>query len=105
MPYQQPQQSFQSLRNYTEKFSWIDVQTDLRTTGYNPPKSAQDVQRVPFFVRYVTQSGRLEEGNAICLKVNRRKHQRLVQFVDSQEIRWLCDYLIIEVDGIRILTH
>lgn len=105
MPYKQPQQSFQSLRNYTEKFSWIEARTGLRTTGYNPPKGAQEVQRVPFFVRFVTQGGRLEEGNVFCLKVNRRRHQRMIQFVESQEIRILCDYLVIEVDGIRILTH
>lgn len=88
-----------------EKFAWRDKRTGLMTTGYNPPASAADIQRVPFFVRYVTLKGKLETGNCICLKVNRRKHQRMIQFIDSGEIRWLNDYLVIDVDGTRIITN
>lgn len=105
MPRIQPSQSWQSLRNYMEKFSWRDLRTNLLTTGYNPPQSAKEINRVPFFVRYVTGKGILEQGNAICLKVNRRKHLRMIQFIDSQEIRWIRDYLVIEVDGTKIITN
>lgn len=105
MPNIAPSQSWQSLRNYMEKFAWRDKSTGLMTTGYNPPQSATEIQRVPFFVRFVTGKGRLEQGNTICLKVNRRTHQRMIQFVPSGEIRWLRDYLVIEVDGTRIITH
>lgn len=105
MPRIQPTQSWQNLRNYMEKFSWRDLRTNLLTTGYNPPQSAKEIQRVPFFVRYVPGKGILEQGNAICLKVNRRKHLRMIQFIDSQEIRWIRDYLVIEVDGTKIITN
>lgn len=105
MPRQQPELSFQQLRNYTEKFSWEDQTTGLRTTGYNPPADAKLIERVPFFIRFVTQSGILEEGNVVCLKVDLKRHQRMIQFVNSGEIRIACDYLIIEVDGVRFFTH
>ena len=105
MPTRQPSISFQSLRNYMEKFTWRDKRTGLMTTGYNPPAGAQDLARVPFHVRFVTGKGRREEGNAICLKVDRRKHLRMIQFVESGAIRYLYDFLVIEVDGTRVLSH
>lgn len=105
MPTSTPSVSFQQLRNYMEKFCWVDPHTGLKTTGYNPPKSVKKVSRVPFFVKYVTVKGRFECGNAVCLKVFPRKHQRMIQFVESKEIRIIRDYLVIEVDGMSIVTH
>ena len=35
-----PRQSWQNLRNYTEKFAWDDPRTGIRTTGFNPPQNA-----------------------------------------------------------------
>lgn len=116
MPTNQPSMSFQFLRNLTEKFSWIDKRTGIRTTGFNPPKSATDIKRVPYHIKYVTAAGRMEEGNCITLKVNTRLKQRTVRFVADEKakdpnikgsgsIRVVRDYLVIEVDGIRILTH
>lgn len=105
MPIQQPTQSFQNLRNYTEKWTWTDARTGIRTTGYIVPKEAKDAQRVPFHIRFVTKGGELEEGNVVCLSVDRRRHERLVKFVASDEIRRVYDYLIIEVDGTRFVTH
>lgn len=105
MPRTQPSTSFQQLRNYMEKFAWRDKHTGLMTTGYNPPASAADIARVPFYVKYVTGKGRLEYGNAICIRVDRRRHQRTIKFVESGEIRIIRDYLVIEVDGTRVITH
>lgn len=136
MPTKQPSTSWQRIRDYTEKFQWRDKRTGLMTTGYNPPVGAQDLSRVPFFIRYVTGKGRLEQGNAVCLKVDRRKHLRMIQFVtdpslthtsarasgripasgaqsrvpalparSSNAIRFVRDYLIIEIDGTRFITH
>ena len=105
MPRTQPTVSFQFLRNYMEKFTWRDKRTGLMTTGYNPPSGAQDIARCPFFVRYVTGKGRLESGNVVCLKVDRRKHLRLIQFVESGLYRYIRDYLVIEVDGTRVITN
>lgn len=105
MPTQQPTISFQQLRNLTEKWTWRDPGTGLRITGYNPPPDALEKKQKPYFVRYVTGEGYLEQGEVVTLKVNLRRHQRKVLFVTSGEIRVLRDYLIIEVDGMRILTH
>ena len=129
MPYKQPSVSFQFLRNYCEKFQWRDKRTGLMTTGYNPPAGAQDCSRVPFHIKYVTGKGRLEEGNAICLKVDLRKHLRMIQFItdpsltpalassrayarvpklparSNGSIRFIRDYLVIEIDGTRVITH
>lgn len=99
-----PSVNWQELRNYTEKFQWTDKQTGLQTTGYNPPKDATFIKRVPYHVRYVTFSGNLEEGNVVTIKVDRRRHQRKVQFVNSNEIRILNDYLIVSVDGTRFIV-
>lgn len=105
MPTRQPTQSWQNLRNYMEKWMWTDARTGLETTGYNVPTNAKNARQVPFHIRFVTKSGNLEDGNVICRKVNRRKHERLIKFVASDEIRRVYDYLIIEVDGTRFITH
>jgi len=106
MPKTSPSVSFQFIRNYTEKFQWRDARTGLLTIGYNPPKKAQELSRVPYFIRYVTGKGRLESGHVITLKVDRRRHQRTIQFVDNpSQIRVVRDYLVIEVDGTRFITH
>ena len=60
MPVIAPKVSWQMLRNYMEKFCWTDVRTGLRTTGYNPPKGARDVMRVPFHCTFVTGNGRTQ---------------------------------------------
>lgn len=105
MPTRQPTISFQHIRNLCEKWSWIVPGTALRTVGFNVPPEAQSTARqVPFFVKYVTGQGIYEQGEVISLKVNTRTHQRLVKFTASNECRWLRDYLIIEIDGIRVIT-
>lgn len=106
MPLRGPEQSYQNVRNYAEKWQWEDPKTKILTTGYMVPASARKKQRVPIFVRYVTLKGDLECGNVVTLKVNPRRHQRLVQFVDNPSaIRVINDYLIISIDGTRFVTH
>lgn len=105
MPTRQPTQSFQNLRDYTERWIWTDSRTGREVTGYNVPKDARNIRQKPFHIRFVTKGGVLEEGNVICLKVNRRTHERLIKFVASAEIRKVYDYLVIEVDGTRFITH
>lgn len=105
MPRRQPTISFQQIRNLTERFSWRDPKTGVRVTGFNPPADAKEKQQVPYFVRYVTGRGVLEQGEVITLKVDTKRHQRRVKFINSNEIRILRDYLIIEIDGFRVVTH
>ena len=105
MPTTQPTISFQQLRNLTEKWTWKDPKTGLQVVGYNPPENAENKQQKPYFVKYVTGTGVLERGEVITLKVDPRRRQRMVKFVASGECRWIRDYLIIEVDGMRIVTH
>lgn len=105
MPTKQPTINFQHIRNLCEKWSWSEPKTGLRVVGFNVPIEARPTARqVSFFVRYVTGTGHYEQGEVITLKVNTRTHQRLVKFVKSGECRWLRDYLIIEIDGIRVVT-
>lgn len=105
MPTTQPSISFQELRNHTEKWIWKDPKTGLTVTGYNPPENAKEKQQKPYFVKYVTGRGVLEQGEVITLKVDLRRHQRMVKFVTSGECRWIRDYLIVEVDGMKVVTH
>lgn len=41
----------------------------------------------------------------ITLKVFTREHQRMVKFCSSNQIRRIRDYLVLEIDGIRVVTH
>ena len=103
MPRQQQKLSWNTIRNYAERFSWTEDGVDKQ--GINPPPHAMNVQRVPYYVKYITSKGILEEGMVITLKVFPDVRQRMIQFVKSQEIRRIRDYLIIEIDGHRFLTH
>ena len=99
-----PRQSWQNIRNYTEKMVWDDPRTGIRTTGFVPPAKARNVAHVPFFITYVTLKGKVESGECVTLSLNLARHQRMVQFVNSKEIRWVNDFLIVEVDGVRFIT-
>lgn len=105
MPKKNPTVSYTLLRNYTEKFSWTDVRSGCVCNGFNPPSDAGDVKRVPFFIRYVTSSGKVESGMVTCIKVVPERHQRKILFEKSGEIRVVYDYLVMEVDGTIFVTH
>ena len=64
-----------------------------------------DVERVPFFIRYITTTGKVESGSVVCISVQPERAQRKIKFVQSGEIRIVNDHLIIEVDGTKFLTH
>lgn len=104
--------SWQDIRRETERFAWTDQRTGARVTGFNPPKGAKDVRRVPFFIRYVTKDGRMEQGEVTCIKVfnqlaqgaSRGIHQRLIRFEASGQIRRICDILVCEVNGFRVIA-
>lgn len=98
-------QSYQNLRAYTERWQWIDSRTGRQVTGYVHPQSARKVERKPFYIRFLTKTGHVDEGNCVCLSVNTLRHQRKVQFVESGEIRVVNDILVLEVDGTRFITH
>ena len=105
MPTKTPTLSWEQLRNYTEKWQWQDPKTGVTVTGFNPPKDARDKRQKPFFIRYITSRGVVEQGEVICLKVKPELHQRMVKYCASNQCRWVRDYLVIEVDGMRVLTH
>jgi hypothetical protein len=106
MPTKKPTKSWVEVRDLTEKFEWRDPKTGIVTRGFNPPggKDGKGVSRVPFHIKYITGKGCVEEGFCICLKVYPNK-QRMIQYVESKQIRRVRDYLIMEIDGIRIVTH
>lgn len=105
MPKNQPTLSWEQIRNYTEKWSWIDARTGKTRTGFNPPANAKQKHQMPYYVRYITSNGEVEEGEVITLKVFNEVRQRMIRFTASGEIRRIRDYLIIEVDGVRFQTH
>ena len=106
MPKQQPQVSYTLLRNYTELFQWKESRTGFVRKGFNPPaEGVPDVTRVPFFIRYITSSGKVEEGTVTCISVQPERQQRKIKYVQSGEIRIVYDYLVLEVDGTRFLSH
>lgn len=106
MPKTNPTVSYTLLRNYTELFQWKDVRAGQIRKGFNPPSDGvSDVERVPFFIRYLTTGGKIEEGMVVCISVQPERNQRKIKFVNSGEIRVVNDHLIIEVDGTRFLAH
>lgn len=114
MPLQIPKISYQQIRNYAERFSWIDPRTGLRTVGFNRPNDSPQVKatyrRVPFHIRFVTLEGVVEEGYCICMRVWPNNMRRLLQFCDADgkpngNFREAFDYLIVEIDGTRFITH
>lgn len=104
MPRNNPEMSYTLLRNFTEQFRWVDEKGTERK-GFNPPRDAAKVERIPFFVKFITEDGRVLSGEAICIAVVPRRLQRKLKFVNSGEIRIAYDFLIVEVNGIRFTTH
>ena len=104
MPRYQPKVFWDQLRNYLERFSWLDPRTGVRVTGFNPPAEAKGVERVPCFVKYITLKGNYEQGRVVSLKLMPHR-QRMIQFVESKQIRRICDILIVEVDGVRFIAQ
>ena len=113
MPRQQPTVSWTQIRNYAEQFRWQD-KSGVWITGVNPPGGAdgKGVERVPYHVKYITGKGIVEQGYVVTLKVYPDKRQRMVMFVGgpdgkggSRQIRRIRDYLIMEINGVRIVTH
>jgi hypothetical protein len=105
VPKQSPTLSYTLLRNYTEQFQWIDPVTKQQRKGFNPPDGAQQVERVPFYIKFVTSTGKIEEGTVVCISVDPQRQQRKIKFISSGEIRIVYDYLILEVDGTRFVSH
>ena len=107
MPTTKPARSWNEVRNLTEKFEWRDPKSGITTRGFNPPggKDGKGVTRVPFHIKYITGKGQVEEGFCTCIKVFPEIRQRMIQYVGSRQIRRVRDYLIMEIDGIRIVTH
>ncbi len=100
-----PTQSYTELRRYTEKWQWTDPRTGQTAVGYVHPETARNVERHPFFIKFLTKTGHVDQGTCVCLAVDTDRHQRKVQFVESKEIRVVNDILVIEVDGTRFITH
>ena len=110
MPRRQPTISYQTLRDHCEKWEWKDPRTNVTVRGYNPPEGAKGKRQVPFFIKYLTLRGVVEQGTVVCLKVflyggasGKGAHQRMIQFVESKQVRRICDILIMEVDGIKVI--
>ncbi len=100
-----PTQSYTELRRYCEKWQWTDPRTRQRAVGYVHPQTATHVERVPFFIKFLTKTGHVDQGECVCLSVDTDRHQRRVKFTASGEIRVVNDILVLEVDGTRFIAH
>lgn len=98
-------QSYTELRMFTERWQWDDPRTGNRVTGFDPPQTTRNVERKPFYIKFLTKTGHVDEGTCVCLAVNTMRHQRKVKFVDSGAIRIVNDILVLNVDGTRFITH
>ena len=88
-----------------EQWTWMDARTGQVRTGFNPPENAKEKRQKPFYFQAITIKGEVISGEAVCLKVFRNVHQRMVQFTQSRQIRRIRDYLVMEVNGVRVVTH
>ena len=107
----QPTTSYLNVREYAERWTWRDRKTNQLMKGHNPPADAVNPERVPFHILAVSESGHRIEGLVTCIKVNTRLQTRLVKWVEDygdikrDDIRWVFDKFIIEIDGVRFITH
>ena len=122
MPRKQIILDYSHIRDYAERFSWVDPVTNSHQTGYNPPKNAIDVRLLPFTITFLTEEGIPYTGRAVCIGVNTARHTRRLQFTEEAhialrgitpqertqfktiakgEIRQVADILIVEIDGVR----
>lgn len=105
MPKSQPVFSFTRIRDFAERWTWIDPRTNQKQEGYNPPANAINPERKPFHMLAMTEDGRRIEGDCVTLRVNTSLHCRDVLFVNSGETRRISDLFIIEIDGVRFNVH
>lgn len=105
MPTTPPIYSYTRIRDFAERWTWIDPVTHQQRDGYNPPANAINPQRKPFHLLAMTEDGRRIEGDCITLRVNTSLHCRDVEFVNSGETRRISDLFIIEIDGVRFNVH
>lgn len=123
MPVRKPIVSYSQIRNYAEKWSWIDPASRQSFTGFNPPANAIEKRRVPFNITFLTEDAVAYQGQAICVGVNTNRQTRRIQFVSEAhivcsgcdtsilkkipigEIRQVSDLLIVEIDGVRFSVH
>ena len=87
-----------------EQWTWKDLRTGVTVTGFNPPENAKEKRQKPFYFRAITIKGEVISGEAVCLKVFLDSRQRMVKFTSGQ-MRRIRDYLVMEVNGVRVVTH
>lgn len=127
MPTKQPILDYSQIRNYAERWQWLDPQSGRTETGFNPPAHAVDKQHVPFSITFFTEDGMPYKGRAVCIGVNSEQRSRRLQFVEEAylqmpgftdrqrremfkyipkgDVRQVSDILILEIDGVRFSSH
>lgn len=103
MPKNVEKLSYSLIRMYAENFEYTD-KNGIRKKSFNPPADAVDVKRVPFYIKYITGEGVVEEGMVECISVDAFRKQRTIRYLKSGEIRVVRDYLVVEIDGVKFKT-
>ena len=123
MPIQKPTLDYSQIRNYAERWQWIDPHSGQTVTGFNPPSGAVDKHHVPFSITFLSEDGMPYKGRAVCIGVNTAQRSRRLQFLEEAylqmpgftdrqrremfkfipkgEVRQVSDILILEIDGVR----
>lgn len=99
--------SYQHIRDYAERWTWIDPCTGIRQEGFDVPQNAIDKRRKPFHLVAITKDGRRLEGDVVTLNVRPygATSLREVKFVQSGEVRMVDDQRIVSIDGVRFISH
>lgn len=127
MPKRMPVLDYSQIRNYAERWEWIDFHTGQHETGFNPPPDAVDPHHIPFSITFLTEEGMPYKGRAVCIGVNTAQRTRRLQFIEEAylqmpgftdrqrremfkfiskgEIRQVSDLLILTIDGVRFSAH
>lgn len=104
MPRKESKLSYTLIRNVAEQFEWLDSD-GKKHMGINPPADAKDINRVPFFIKYITKDGKVESGHVVCISVDAKRLQRKIKYVESGEIRVVNDLLVMEINGTKYQAH
>lgn len=127
MPTKRPILDYSQIRNYAERWEWLDPHSGQTVTGFNPPAHAITPHHVPFSITFLSEDGMPYRGRAVCIGVNAAQHTRRLQFIDEAylqmpgytdsqrreqfkfipkgDIRQVSDLLIVEIDGVRFSSH
>ena len=105
MPRGRQELSYTKVRLFAEKWEWRMEGENYWHVGYDAPKNCVQKRQVPFNVVALSSKGHVLKGRCITLKVDKKRMMREVKFVETGDIRWILDKLVVSIDGIYFYAH